>query len=331
VRGRCGAWSGRRRGQGRARCSCGCGRPLLNYRDLLVLDGHYNPLQPLPIVAGADGAGEVTALGEGVGRLRVGDRVTAAYAQQWTGARPTHEVLGSTLGGSMLGGHRDGVLAEYALFDAAGTVRVPDHLSYEEASTLPVAGVTAWSALYGAAPLRPGETVLVQGTGGVAAFTIQLARAGGARVIVTSRSDQKLARALELGAHHGVNSRTTPEWDVRALELTGGAGVDRVIDLVGTELGRSVNAARIGGVVAAVGVLGGVRASVDLFPLLVKMVRIQGINTGSRDTLEELASALALHRLRPVIDRVFAFDEAVEAYAALRAGGHFGKLVIRGA
>jgi NADPH:quinone reductase-like Zn-dependent oxidoreductase len=167
----------------------------LNYRDLMVMDGMYNPSQPLPIVALADGAGEGAALGEGVTRVRAGDRVAGIYSQRWTGGRPTHEALGSTLGGSVLGTQRDGVLAEYAVFDAEGAVRFPEHLSFEEASTLPIAGVTAWRALFVDAPLRAGETVLVQGTGGVAVFAIQLARAAGARVIVTSRSDEKLARA----------------------------------------------------------------------------------------------------------------------------------------
>ena len=298
----------------------------LNYRDLVVARGMYAPDHPLPFVPVSDGAGEVVELGTGVDRVAVGDRVAGLYAQRWIAGRPTAVTRASTLGVP-----RPGVLAEYAIFDAEGTVRVPDHLSYEEAATLPIAGVTAWHALFGTpAPIGAGDTVLVQGTGGVAIFALQLARLAGARVIVTSKDDTKLARARELGASETINYRTTPAWDARARELTDGLGVDLVVDIAGGELDRSVGAVRQDGRVALIGFLDGAASRIDLFGVLRNSVRLQGISVGSREMFEELNRALAQHRVRPVIDRVFPFARAPEAFAALAAGGHFGKLVIAG-
>ncbi|MFT3775700.1 MAG: NAD(P)-dependent alcohol dehydrogenase [Minicystis sp.] len=297
----------------------------LNYRDLMVVSGLYNGAQPLPFIPVSDGAGEVVAIGEGVTRVGVGDRVAGAFAQRWVGGRPTVE----TMRGSTLGTPRPGLLAEYVVLDEEGTVRIPDHLSFEEASTLPCAGVTAWHALFVDAPLRPGDTVLVQGTGGVAVFAIQLARAAGARVIVISSSDEKLARAEQIGAHDLVNYKKTPAWDERAKELTGGAGVDIVVDVAGGEtLARSVNALRIGGQVSLVGLLAGTTAPVDVLQLLIKKVRIQGINVGSREWFEDMNRAITHHRLRPVVDRVYPFEKAPEAVAALKEGSYVGKLVV---
>lgn len=298
----------------------------LNYRDLLVVEGRYEPGQRLPLIPVSDGAGEVAAVGEGVTRVRVGDRVVGAYIQRWLGGRPTP----ATMLGSTLGSPRDGVLAEYALFDEEGSLRIPDHLSFEEAATLPIAGVTAWNALFEGTSLKSGDTVLVQGTGGVAVFAIQLARAAGLRVIATSSSNAKLARARELGAHEGINYVEVPDWDRRAVELTGGVGVDLVVDVAGTTLSRSIGALRLGGQVSVVGLLGGSTAELDVIPLFVKRPRIQGIYVGSRDHFEELNRALTQHRLRPVIDRTYAFEEARSALATLKSGSHFGKLVIKG-
>lgn len=297
----------------------------VNYRDLMVVEGIYNPSLPLPLIPVSDGAGEVAAVGEGVTRVRVGDRVVGAFSQRWLGGRPRFGEAGVTLGGPL-----DGVLAEYVLLEEDGAVRFPEHLSFEEAATLPIAGLTAWHALFVDAPVRAGDTVLVQGTGGVAVFAIQLARAAGARVIVISSSDEKLARAREIGAHEGINYRKTPDWDARARELTGGAGVDLVIDVAGETLTRSVNAVRPFGQVSLIGLLAGRTAQVDVIPLLVKNVRIQGIQVGSREWFEDMNRAIAQHRLRPVIDRTYPFEKAKEAIAALRGGSYVGKLVIQG-
>jgi NADPH:quinone reductase-like Zn-dependent oxidoreductase len=296
----------------------------VNYRDLAVVGGLYNPALPLPFVPLSDGAGEVAAVGEGVTRFRAGDRVVGAFHQGWLAGELTPEALAAGQLGSPLGG----VLAEYVVLPEQGLVRAPEHLSFEEAATLPIAGVTAWSALFGDRPVRAGDTVLVQGTGGVAAFAIQLARAAGARVIVTSSSDAKLARDRELGATDGINYRTTPGWEERARELTGGRGPDLIVDIAG-ELARSVAAVRAGGQVTAVGFLAGAETPVQIVPLLVKDVRIEGVSVGSRAHFEALNRALEQHKIHPVVDRVFPFEQAREALAALREATHVGKLVIR--
>jgi NADPH:quinone reductase-like Zn-dependent oxidoreductase len=297
----------------------------LNYRDLVIARGVYAPDQPLPLVPVSDGAGEVVEIGAGVTRVAPGDRVIGTYMQRWLAGPPTAEARASTLGAP-----RPGVLAEYALLEAEGTVRVPEHLSFEEAATLPIAGLTAWHALFGGQPVKPGDSVLVQGTGGVSIFALQLARAAGARVIVTSKDDAKLVRARELGAHDAINYRTTPAWDVRARELTGGDGVDLVVDVAGGALDRSIAAVRPGGQVSLIGGLDAFASTLALPPVLTRNIRLQGISTGSRDQFEAMNRALARLRLRPVIDRVFPFERARDAYDAL-AAGPFGKIVVGGA
>jgi NADPH:quinone reductase-like Zn-dependent oxidoreductase len=298
----------------------------LNYRDLKVVDGSYAPAQPLPLIPVSDGAGEVVAVGDGVTRVQVGDRVAGAFAQRWiAGWVPPETVASSTLGSP-----RDGVLAEHVILDEAGAVPVPSHLSFEEAAALPVAAVTAWNALRGGAPVGPGQTVLVQGTGGVAVFAIQLARAAGARVIVTSSSDDKLARVREIGAHELINYRRAEAWDQRVRELTGGEGADVVVEVAGTTLDRSIGAVRAGGRVALIGLLGGITASLPVIPMLVKRVQLQGIQVGSRQDFDDLNRALAQHRIRPVIDRVVPFAQAPAAFAALAEATHVGKIVIAG-
>lgn len=295
----------------------------LNARDVGVAEGFYFPDLKLPLVPLSDCAGEVVALGEGVTRVRVGDRVAGTF-QRWIAGRPTSAVL------ETLGGPRDGVLAEYVVLDAEGVVRFPDHLGFEEAATLPIAGVTAWQALFTEGRVGPGSTVVVQGTGGVSTFAIQLARAAGARVIATSGSDEKLARARELGAHEGINYRTTPAWDERVLSLTGGEGADVVVDMAGGELDRSIRALRLGGQVSLVGLVTNPTARFELVPAFLHRARLQAIDVGSREMFEELNRALAVHRLRPVIAHTYPFEQAPEALAALKTGGHVGKLVIAG-
>ena len=295
----------------------------LNYRDLLVAKGLYNRNLPLPMVPCSDAAGEVAEVGPGVTRARAGDRVAGAFMPAWIDGAPTEAKARSALGGAA-----PGVLAEFVVIDQEGLVPFPDHLSFEEAATLPCAAVTAWHGLVVSGHVRAGETVLVQGTGGVSLFALQLARLHGARVIVTSSRDDKLERAKDLGAADGINYKTNPDWDAKVRELTAGAGVDHVIEVGGAgTLPKSIKAVRIGGHIALIGVLSG-GGEVNPMPILMKNVRVQGIYVGSRAMFEAMNRAIALHRLHPVIDRVFPFEEAAEALRHMERGAHFGKIVI---
>lgn len=297
----------------------------LNFRDLLVIKGQYSRNLPLPMVPLSDGAGEVAAVGAGVTRVKPGDRVAAIFMQTWLAGKVTDAAAKSAMGGAI-----DGMLAEYVVLHEDGLVHIPQHLSFEEAATLPCAAVTAWHALYGEAPLGPGESVLVQGTGGVSLFALQFARLGGARVIATSSSDEKLKRALELGASDGINYKSTPEWDRKVRELTGGEGVDHIVEVGGAgTLSKSLRCVRTAGQVSLIGVLSGGSGEVALFPVLMKNVRVQGIYVGSRAMFEAMNRAITLHKIQPVIDRVFPFEEAADAYRYMETGAHFGKIVIR--
>lgn len=296
----------------------------LNYRDLLVAKGLYNPKLPLPMVPLSDAAGEVAEVGPGVARVKPGDRVAGIFMQTWIDGGADETKAKSALGAAI-----PGVLAEYVVFDQQGLVPIPEHLSYEEAATLPCAAVTAWHALVVSGRVRAGETVLVQGTGGVSLFALQFARLSGARVIATSSRDEKLDRARQLGATDGINYKTTPDWDARVRELTGGVGVDHVIEVGGAgTLPKSLRAVRMGGHIAQIGVLSGA-GEVNPMPILMRNLRVQGIFVGSRAMFEAMNRAIALHQLRPVVDRVFPFDEAAEALRHLERGAHFGKVVIR--
>nr|WP_153823314.1 NAD(P)-dependent alcohol dehydrogenase [Polyangium spumosum] len=298
----------------------------LNYRDLMTVRGQYNPRQPLPLVPLSDGVGEVIEVGPAVTRVKRGDRVCPIFTQAWQDGELDAEKLKTTLGGPL-----PGVLSELFVASESGLVKVPDHLSDEEAATLPCAGVTAYNALFSSGSVRPGDTVLVQGTGGVSIFALQLARLAGARVIVTSSSDTKLERAKALGAWATINYKTTPDWDKKALELTGGAGVDHVVEVGGAgTLARSMRATRIGGTVSVIGVLAGAAQEMNVLPILMKHLRLQGIMVGSRVMFEAMTRAIDASELRPVIDeRTFSFGEAREALAYMESGGHFGKIVLR--
>ena len=296
----------------------------LNFRDLLMVQGLYNPKQPLPLIPCSDGAGEVVATGSGVTRWKAGDRVCGIFAQQWHSGRPTRELLRSTLGGPL-----DGMLAELAVLDQEGVVRIPDHLGYEEAATLPCAAVTAWNALVTEGGVTAGDTVLVQGTGGVSLFALQFAQLLGARVIATSSSDEKLARAREMGAAEGINYREVPDWGKRAKELTGGLGVDHVVEVGGAgTLAQSLQAVRFGGTVSLIGNLTGITTELALTHVFMQRVRLQGILVGHRESFEAMNRAIALHQLRPVVDRVFAFEEAPATFELMATGGYFGKIVV---
>ncbi|VTU00181.1 nadph:quinone oxidoreductase : Alcohol dehydrogenase zinc-binding domain protein OS=Pedosphaera parvula (strain Ellin514) GN=Cflav_PD5359 PE=4 SV=1: ADH_N: ADH_zinc_N [Gemmataceae bacterium] len=294
----------------------------LNYRDLMIARGVYNPRMKTPRVLGSDGAGEVVAVGPGVTRFAVGDRVIGCFMQGWVTGPISDAAARTTLGCDL-----DGTLAELVAFSEDGLVSVPGSLTFEEAATLPCAAVTAWHALTGAG-CGPGKTVLLQGTGGVSIFALQFARAMGARVLITSGSDEKLKRAIEMGASAGTNYRTNPAWDKWAREQTDGVGADIVIEVGGAgTLETSVKAVRLGGHVALIGVLSGA-GTFNPLPVLMKAVRVQGVFVGSRAMFEDMNRLIAGEGVRPVIDRVFPFADAPTALRHLESGSHFGKVVV---
>ena len=297
----------------------------LNFRDLLVTLGRYNPRMPLPRIPCSDGAGEVVEVGPGVRRVRVGDRVAGTFFQNWIDGPLTDDAARSALGGSI-----DGVMAEYVAFHEDGLVRIPDYLSDEEAATLPCAALTAWHALFEQGRPRPGDTLLLQGTGGVSLFALQFARLAGLRAIITSSSSEKLERALTMGATDGINYRSEPQWEHRVRELTDGVGVDHVIELGGARtLPQSMEAVRMGGRISLIGVLGGGDTEFNQVPILMRNIRLQGIYVGNRRMFESMLRAMALHEVRPTIDRVFGFDEFRAALEHMQRGAHFGKIVVR--
>lgn len=295
----------------------------INYRDLLVIKGLYNPKLHLPVIPFSDGAGDVVAVGEGVTRVKVGDRVAGIFMQNWQ-AGELNEVKAK----SALGGDLDGMLAEYVALHEDGVVHIPEHLSYEEAATLPCAAVTAWHAVI-ESNLKSGGSVLLQGTGGVSLFALQFARMAGARVIITSRSEEKLARAKELGATDGINYESVPEWSSRVWELTDKMGVDLVVDVGGAgTLPQSLRAVRQGGQISLIGVLSGTAGEINPLPVIMKEIRLQGILVGSREMFEAMNKAISLHRLHPVLDRIFPFEDTMEALRYMESGRHFGKICI---
>jgi NADPH:quinone reductase-like Zn-dependent oxidoreductase len=298
----------------------------LNYRDLLFAWGIYNPHPRLPAVPGSDGAGEVVALGSGVNRWKLGDRVCPIFMQGWIDGPPSPAKAATALGG---GAELDGVLCEYGVFPEAGLVRIPDHLSYAEAATLPCAAVTAWNAVVELGQVKAGDTVLTLGTGGVSVFALQFAKMHGARVIATSSQEEKLAKVRTLGADETINYRQTPEWDKEVARLTAGAGVDHVVEVGGAgTLPKSINAVRFGGLISVIGVLAK-GEGVNPVPVLMKSLRVQGIFVGSRLMFENMNRAISVARLKPAIDRVYPFDQVRQAMDHMRSASHFGKIVIQ--
>lgn len=298
----------------------------LNYRDVMIVAGTYNPRMKLPAVPFSDGAGEVAAVGEGVTRWQVGDRVCPIFAQGWLDGETSLEKSRTALGA---GAHWDGVLRELGTFSEHSLVRIPDHLSFEEASTLPCAAVTAWNALSVSGKLKAGDTVLTLGSGGVSVFALQLAKLAGARVISTTSSDEKAEKLKKLGADEVINYRSREDWDAAVLELTDKRGVDHVVEVGGAgTLPRSVNSVRVGGHVALIGALSG-PGTIDPIKVFMRSVRLQGIFVGSRKMFEDLNKALESGKVRPMIDRVFDFEQAPEALHYMQSGSHFGKIVIR--
>jgi NADPH:quinone reductase-like Zn-dependent oxidoreductase len=296
----------------------------LNYRDLRVIQGLYDPKMPLPRIPFSDGAGDVAEVGADVTRFKSGDRVAAIFMQTWISGPPQERYAASALGGAL-----DGMLAEYVVLHEDGLVRIPDHLSYEQASTLPCAAVTAWHALIDAGQIKPGDTVLVQGTGGVSVFALQFALMAGARVIATSSSDEKLEKIRSLGAGEGINYRSTPQWARRAKQSIP-TGVDHVVEVGGAgTLPQSLHATRYGGHIAVIGVLSGLSGEIPTSLILHKSIRITGIYVGSREMFEAMNRAIELHRIEPVVDQVFGVGELPAALAHMESGAHFGKIVIR--
>lgn len=296
----------------------------LNFRDLAIIRGQYGGPLPNPgFVPVSDGAGEILAIGPLIRGFSLGDRVAGIFRQNWLGGKMPLRALASDLGGS-----RDGVLADNIVLHEESIVKLPEHLTFQEAATLPCAAVTAWHALNAGEPISAGQTVLILGSGGVSVFALQFAHELGARVIATSSSDTKLDRLRALGADEVVNYKIHPDWHEEVLRLTGGAGVDRVIEIGGAgTLSRSMQATAISGRVVVIGVLAG-DARIDPSIILQRRLTVQAISTGSREMFEDMNRAIARWRLRPVIDRVFPFSAAREAYAYLAGGNHVGKVVI---
>jgi NADPH:quinone reductase-like Zn-dependent oxidoreductase len=297
----------------------------LNYRDLMMVRGQYNPKMSLPRIPCSDGAGEVVEVGEAVKDVTIGQRVAGIFMQNWLDGPPTAERSRGALGGDM-----DGMLAEYVVLPHTGVVGIPAHLSYAEGATLPCAGVTAWNALMNAAQVKPGDVVLTQGTGGVSVFALQFAKMMGATVLGTSSSDEKLERAKTLGLDAGLNYRRSPDWAKWVLGETGNRGADLIVEVGGAgTFSQSLQAVRTGGTVAQIGVLSQSDEPLPIAPLLHRQVRVQGIYVGSRAHFGEMNRAIDATRLRPVIDKVFGFDQIRDALVTLERGSHFGKIVIQ--
>lgn len=297
----------------------------LNHRDLNIVSGNYTSVALKPgAIPLSDGAGEVIAVGPDVTRWKTGDRVAPIFVQRWLGGDLWPEYMPSALGGPS-----DGVLAETIVIDEEGLVRIPAHMSFEQAATLPCAGVTAWNAALVKGHLQPGQTLVTLGTGGVSLFAAQFASMIGARIIGTTSSDEKAERLRKLGVTEVINYRTTPKWDARVRELTSGRGADVVVEVGGPgSLATSIAAIRYCGHISVVGNLAG-KSTIDPGPFFAKRASMCGIQVGSRDMFEAMVRAMEVARLEPVIDRVFDFSEARAAYEYLASGKHFGKVVIR--
>jgi NADPH:quinone reductase-like Zn-dependent oxidoreductase len=296
----------------------------LNFRDLAVVTGRYPRRVSGSTVIASDGCGEVVGVGEGVTAFRPGDRVAGSFFQNWITGPFVREYGNSALGGAI-----DGVLTGQRVFDQEGLVRVPEHLSYREGATLPCAGLTAWNALVPTAQVKPGDTVLLLGTGGVSIFGLQFAKLHGARVIITSSSEEKLERARALGADDTINYKKNPEWEKEVLGLTGGKGADIVLEVGGAEtFPRSMSAVRASGTIAVIGVLTGVVGTVPLGLIGLQTLSVRGVYVGSVAMFEDMNRAMTTHGVRPTIDRVFAFEETRDALRYLQSARHFGKVVI---
>jgi NADPH:quinone reductase-like Zn-dependent oxidoreductase len=295
----------------------------LNYRDLMTVTGRYNPRLKLPQVPLSDGAGEIIAVGGDVRGFKKGDRVANTFFERWVSGAQTDDQARTALGAG-----RDGVLAEYVVLHEDGVIPIPEHLTCVEAATLPCAALTAWNALVVEGKVKAGDTVLTLGTGGVSIFALQFALLSGAQVIITSGSDEKLARAKQMGASQTINYKQQPDWGRYIRQLTGGRGVDLVVEVGGAgTFSQSIAAVKRGGHLSLIGVLAqGTEA--NIVPVLMNGIRVQGIFVGSRDMFSSMNAAISLHQLHPVVDRTFGFEEVHEAFKLMESGGHFGKICI---
>jgi NADPH:quinone reductase-like Zn-dependent oxidoreductase len=297
----------------------------LNYRDLMVASGNYLVTVDDPIIPCSDGAGEVAEVGPGVTRFQPGDRVVASFFPCWRDGVTSPEKIRHSLGGDI-----DGMLAQEVLLDQDALVKIPDTMSFVDAATLPCAGVTAWNAIFVSSNrIKPGDSVLLLGTGGVSVLGLQMAKAAGLRTIITSSSDEKLRRARELGARHTINYRSYPEWHEEVLRATGGQGANVVLEVGGKgTVNRSISAASMGGTVAIIGGVSGFGGEVNPAALLSGAKRMVGIFVGSGAMLDDVVRFVDAAGLEPVVDRVFPFHQAQEAYRYMESGSHFGKVVI---
>ncbi|MFW1677338.1 zinc-dependent alcohol dehydrogenase family protein [Pontibacter sp. JAM-7] len=296
----------------------------LNFRDLLVANGGYVRNDIRPMIPVSDGAGEVVSVGKGVTGFKAGDRVIGNFFQHWIEGSMGDAGLTSALGGAI-----NGVLADYFILHEDGTVKIPDYLSYAEAATLPCAATTAWHALVHAGGIKAGDTILLLGTGGVSIFGLQLAKAMGAEVIITSSSDEKLERARGLGADHTINYKDCPDWEQEVLAITQGKGVNNVLEVGGAgTFEKSVASVGVNGTVSVIGILTGMDSPTMSLMTIFNLLHIQGVYVGSVEMLKEMVALMEQHQLHPVIDRTYAFSDAMQAYQQLAAAGHFGKLVI---
>ena len=296
----------------------------MNYRELLIVRGGYVRNEKIPVIPASDGVGEVVSVGNTVTAFQPGDRVAGTFFRDWESGAATENQMNTALGGGI-----DGTLAEYVVLPEHGLVKLPEHLTYEEAATLPCAALTAWNSLT-TGGLLAGQTVLTLGTGGVSIFALQFAKLFGAKVIITSSSDEKLEHARALGADETINYRTYPDWQDKVRQLTGGVGVDQVVEVGGAgTLERSLASARLGGYVGVIGVLTGVgEGGFTPATAFFNQLRLQGIYVGSRQMFEAMNAAITLHHLKPVVHEVIPFSEARRAYELLESGKHFGKIVI---
>jgi len=296
----------------------------LNYRDSLIALGGYVRNDTRPITPLSDGAGEVISVGKNVSKFAPGDRVIGNFFQQWVTGNIDDQGLNSALGGAI-----DGVLAEYFILQEDCTVKIPDQLSYAEAATLPCAATTAWHALVNVGDIKAGDTILLLGTGGVSVFGLQLAKAKGATVIITSSSDEKLERAKTLGADHLINYKNTPNWEEEVLKITTGQGVDNVLEVGGAgTFEKSVASAKVNGTVSVIGILSGLENPTISLMTIFNLLKIQGIYVGSTEMLTDLTAFMTEHGIKPVIDKRFDFAEAIDAYHYMAQAKHFGKVVI---
>jgi NADPH:quinone reductase-like Zn-dependent oxidoreductase len=297
----------------------------LNYRDLMVVTGFSSWKPPVGRVPVSDGVGIIVEKGSAVTNLDVNDRIAGLFLPKWIDGKLTDEKLGGSLGGTKT----DGLLQEYAVFDQNEVIKVPDFLSDEEAATLPCAGLTAWHGIIEKGDIKPGSTVLIQGTGGVSLFSAQFALMAGADVILLSSSDEKLALGKKMGINHLINYRQIPEWEKNVMDITSGRGVDHIVEVVGgSHINRSMNVIALDGTISVIGLMGGLSAELNTVKIMSRQIRLQGIEVGSKEMFTHMNEALRTHQIHPVIDHIYPFEDAKSAFSHLEKGAT-GKIVIK--